>query len=141
MLPASWFEFVHFVRLSAEESLRPPGDVADLRYGDAGDLGRNPLARRDREKEFIVLAPVQCEIKIHFANRLADLGAGNEGGIEFGAHAAFFTEVRQVGGEPVASVDHGRSQPLFAQNASEFDSGLRIKVARIVPRVQLLRLL
>ena len=44
----------------------------------------------------------------------------------------------QVGGEPVAGIDHGGGQSLLAKNAAKFDAGLGIEMARIIAGVQLL---
>src|SRR5580658_10560428 len=142
MLPALRLEFVGHAGGIAQNDLPAPSDAADLGQGDSRDPLRNVLAGVGSEQEFVVLTAMQGQIEVDFARGLADAGARDEGGVEFRSHAAFFAQMRQVGGEAVAGVDHGRSQPFLEEHAPDCDSRFGIEVAGISPlkvlRIQLL---
>ncbi len=106
----------------------PPSDVAELRNLDASDVGRHSPAAGSSEEQFVVVAAVQGGLKVNFAARFSDVGEGDGVRANFSAHTAFFADVAEVGGEAVAEVDHGGSQVLLAQELSDGDSGLGVKV-------------
>ena len=89
------------------------------------------------EQEFVVFAAVQGEFEIYLVRRLAHAGPRNGFRFHFGAHAAFFANVGQVGGKAVAGVDHGGGQAFLAKHAAQFNSRLRKKMPRILGWVQL----
>ena len=84
-----------------------PRDVANLGDGDACDSGRDALATGRREKQFVVIAAVQGELQIDFVGWFADAGAGDGRGLDLRANSTLFADVREIGGEAVAEIDHG----------------------------------
>src|SRR2546423_3942008 len=98
MLPSLGLEFARQIWPGAEKYFFPTSDLADVRQCDSCKLRWNTLARRNREKKFIILAPVQGQIEIDFTRWFFDSGTRNEGGVNLGSDAAFLAKMPQVGG-------------------------------------------
>src|SRR5579872_132767 len=112
-------------------------DAADVCDWHSRNAGRNALARRCGEKEFVILASVQGQLEIDFVRRFADGRPRNGGCVNLRSDAAFFADVIEIGGEPVACVNHRGGQSTFAQDATEFEARLGKKVPWILWRPQL----
>ena len=131
-------EFAGCGVLIAEDDFAGAGDAADFVDRYAGDLGRDAFAGPRGEKEFVVFASVEGLVEVDFVCGLADAGAGNENGFEFGADVTCLADVGEVGGEAVAGVDHGGGEALLAEDAAEFEARIGEEVARIVTGLWLL---
>src|ERR1700690_111633 len=113
-----------------EHHLTAANHAADLTDAHSRDLRRDLLRRG--EQQFVVLTAVEGHIQSNRAGRLSHQRTRDECGLNFGAHAAFFTEVAEVGGEAVAKVDHGGGQTAPAQELTDSYPGLGVEVAGIV---------
>src|ERR1700690_3752765 len=110
-----------------EHHLTAANHAADLTDAHSRDLRRDLLRRG--EQQFVVLTAVEGHIQSNRAGRLSHQRTRDECGLNFGAHAAFFTEVAEVGGEAVAEVDHGGGQTAPAQELTDSYPGLGVEVA------------
>ena len=128
MLPALGAKLRSHALLVNQDNVLFPRDVADLGDWNTRNARRNTLATRSCEEEFVIVAAVQGGWKINFPARFSDLGEGDGVRANFRANAAFFTKVVEVGGETVADVDHGGGQAPLAQELSDGDSRLGVKV-------------
>ena len=88
--------------------------------------GRFSLGATTTDEE--ITRAVQGVFKRDNLSGFAYAGARNGVGPNFRSHAALLTDVRQVGGEAVADVDHGNCHSFLPQEAAKFDSRLRIEV-------------
>jgi len=112
-----------------ENNLPGSRDLADLGDLNACDSRRDVLGLESGEEQLVVVASVQCGLKIDFAGRLVDLRQRNGVRRDLRANSALVTDVSEVGREAVAEIDHGRSEISFTQNPANFDSRNRIEVA------------
>ena len=103
--------------------------MANLGDADTRDPSRDALAAGCGEEQFVILAPVQCELKIDFVSGLADLCARNRLRLDLRANPALFADVPEIGGKAVAEIDHGRSETFFEQEPANFDPGRGMEVA------------
>jgi hypothetical protein len=79
---------------------------------------------------------VQRGSKIDLMGGLADGGERQGCGANFCAYSALFANVSKVGGEAVADVDHSGGQAPLAQELSDSDAGLRMKMLGEVCRTK-----
>src|ERR1700722_13265430 len=88
----------HAVLIDQQDTLIP-GNLTDLRNGNARNFRRNPLIRMSSEKQFVVIAAVEGELQFHRVGSLPHAGAGNGRGLYFSAYATLVADVAQVGRE------------------------------------------
>src|SRR6185369_3366808 len=103
--------------------------VADI---NSRDPGWHLLPSRCCEEQFVVFSAVQGKPKISLS------GHRNFVGFDLGTHTALFANVAQVGGKPIADIDHGRRQPLFAEKASHLNSRRGMEMPGKIPNANLL---
>ncbi len=121
VLPSAWLEFeADLGVIAAEEQHRRQVlaglfDVADVADRNAGDFRGNAAVGRRREEQLIFVAAVQRVVERDLVATKA--GQRDGFGLDFGPHAALLADVREIGGEPVADVDHRRGDGFFAQVA------------------------
>jgi hypothetical protein len=132
MLPTSGTKLNAHALLVHQNDVLPPGDVADLSDLDTSNAGRDALAARGREEKFVIFATVQGGLKIDFVTGGVDGGEGYGVGPNFRAYSTLLADMGEVGGKAVTDVDHGRGQALLAQELSDGEAGLRVKVLREV---------
>src|ERR1700722_10683734 len=97
-------------------------DAANSRDGDSGNAGGNTFAARSGEEKFVVLSAVQGELPVNLPRRFAHAGARNQFRLNFRPGNALAADLRQIGGEAIAGVDHRCSQTLLAKDTAKFDS-------------------
>src|SRR5579864_9172311 len=137
MLPAARMQFIGYAIWTSNKNSVSANDLADLGYGHSRDLVWEAFSWRDGEQQFIVFPAMQSEVEVHFAGRLPDAGARDQGGVQFRAYSAFFANMGQVGGKAVAGVDHRRGESFLPQDAAEFEPGFGVEMATIVTGAKL----
>jgi|SRR5579863_1089870 len=115
-----------------ENNLPGSRDLADWGDVNACDSRRDSLGFGSGEEQLVVVASVQCGLKIDFAGGLVDLGKRNGIRRNLGANSALVTDVPEVGREAVAEIDHRCGETLFTQELTNFNSRDRIEVAEEV---------
>jgi hypothetical protein len=100
-------------------------DVRDLH---SHYFRRNRLCRR--EEQFVVVSSVQRDIErdsLYFP--AACPGAGDRLDTNFGSYPALLADMFEVGGKPVADVDHGRRNLVLAQPLANKNPRLGAKMS------------
>src|SRR5712692_6138523 len=77
VLPPQRLKFITDAALLPHDNLPPAHDVPDVRDGHSGNAGRNALARRSCEAQFVVFSTVQRKLQIDLPRRLANTGPGD----------------------------------------------------------------
>ena len=131
VFPSAYGEVVEYPIGVANGNTGSPRSHADIGERNSGDLRRDALRGGRGEEKLVIFAAVECEFERNFAARPADASTGNPFGHDFRADSALLADVGKVGGEPVAGVNHGAHEALFAESAAEGDARLGIEVARI----------
>lgn len=75
------------------------------------------------KKEFVGVASVKCELKVHIAP--SELRPGNCFFPEVRAHSALLANVREIGGEAIADVDHCSSNFALTKDSADLQTWLR----------------
>ncbi len=122
MLPTLGAEFESHALVIYEDDVLLARDVANLGDVDTRDSGRDLLATRPREKQFVVVTAMQGKLQVDFVSWLPDAGARYSRGLDLRANTTLFANMPEVGGEAVAEIDHGRGKTFFQQKLSHLYS-------------------
>src|SRR5262249_37785145 len=109
------------LRLDEQDSLAA-GNASDLSDRNPCNLAGNPLAAGRGEKQFIVVTAMKGGSQVNLARRSANDRPWNGCRLHFGADAAFFANVGEIGGEAIAHIDHCRGQPTFHEEATNLNA-------------------
>jgi len=122
MLPTLGVEFESHALVIHENDVLLARDVANLGDVDTRDSGRDLLATRPREKQFVVVTAMQGKLQIDFVSWLPDAGAGDGRSLDLRANTTLFADMPKVGGKAIAEIDHGRGKTFFEQKPANLDS-------------------
>jgi hypothetical protein len=136
VFPALRMEFRSHALVIHEDDVPLARNVANLGDVDTRDSGRDLLATRPREKQFVVVTAMQGKLQIDFVNWLPDAGAGDARSLDLRANTTLFADMPEVGGEAVAEIDHGRGKTFFQQKLANLDSrhGMEVPGEISVPK-------
>ena len=112
-----------------ENSLPASSDLTNLSDVNACNSGRDALGFGSGEEQLVVIAAVQCGLKIDFAGGFVDLRKRNGIRRNLGANSALVTDVPEVGRDAIAEIDHGCGETPFTQELTNFNPRDRIEVA------------
>ena len=107
------------------------------RHRNVRDAGWNRRSWTRGEKQLVVLAAVEREFQVDRLAPTANPSPRNVGGEDYGPHVRLFANVCEVGGKPVAEIDHGRSQPAPPQEIPNYDPRHGVEMAREILRLRL----
>src|SRR5580692_116428 len=96
MLPALGVEFESYTLVIHEDEVLVARDVANLGDVDARDSGRDLLATRPREKQFVVVPAMQGKLQIDFVSWLPYAGTRYSRGLDLRANTALFADMPEV---------------------------------------------
>jgi len=113
VFPALRMEFCSHALVIHEDDVLLARDVANLGDVDARDSGRDLLATRGGEKQFVVVTAMQGELQIDFVSWPPDAGKRYRRSLDLRANTALFADMPEVGGKAVAEIDHGRGKTFF----------------------------
>src|ERR1700739_4731550 len=112
MFPAQRLQVADFASIHEKNSLASR-NAPDSRNWNPSNTRWHVLGTGRREQQFVIFTTMQGQLQIEFPLWPAHPGAGNEFGIYLCPHAALFAEVREVGREAVAGVDHCSGQAFL----------------------------
>ncbi len=128
MLPALGLQLDANSVIIHEHHSFPPLNASNQRDRHAGDATGNALAARGREQKLVFVSAMQSVARLDFVSISSDFGPGDGTGEDLGANLRFLTDMREVGGETITDVDHGRGEFFLAQELTHGDARHRMKV-------------
>src|SRR4051812_41546771 len=132
MFPALRYQFALQTVQIPNPYLPPSSYDSDFPNPNSCDARRHLFRSRSGKEQFVILPAMQGKTKVRLSI--------HRNSIRFNLrpHSTLFANVAQIDGEPVASIDHGRRQSLFAEKAPLSNSRHGVEVTRKVTRSNLL---
>src|SRR5579864_2740117 len=128
MLPTLGLQLgAHSLRIDHGNPLAP-SNAADGADRHPMNPSRHTLVWRSREQEFVIISAVECVAQLDLQTSFPDGRPRKSRNEDFCSHSRLFANVRKVGREAVAQIDHGACKALRSQKLADNDPWDRMKV-------------